>query len=44
MHIYIKYHLMINFKTLLKTLFVKYKRIALVNSTRTLEGLQNQQS
>ena len=38
MHIYIKYTMMINLKTFLKTLFEKYKRIVLANSTRTLEG------
>jgi len=31
---------MINQKTLLKTLFEKYKQIVLANSKRTLEGLK----
>jgi len=38
MHIYIKYTMMINLKTFSKTLFEKYKRIVLANSTRTLKG------
>jgi hypothetical protein len=38
MHICIEYPMMINLKKFLKTLFEKYKRIVLVNRTRTLEG------
>jgi hypothetical protein len=41
MYIYIKYSMMINLTTFLKTLFYKYKRIVLANSTRTLEGQLN---
>ena len=41
MYIYINYPMMINLTTFLKTLFYKYKRIVLANSTRTLEGQLN---